>query len=121
MYAVENYSNNNMILDSWCSKDTILKLKSVNQVLYSDGKIHEDIERCGNAWFLLELTDGSTIAYVELQINKTTEMDNNSLKVDTIYDYFKTINYVDKLEWDDFFKCRVVKQKNCHYLMCISC
>ena len=90
--------------------------------MFHDGReVKENIIDDKDVWFLLELTDGIHYAFVEIQIDKETEMGSNVMNVKTIYKYFKTIMYVDKREWNEFFKCGILKRSNNYYLTCDDC
>lgn len=122
MYTVKDNAKYNRILDCWCAKETTLMLKSLRQVLYKErDEINEDVVVGGGSWFLLELTDGVDERYVEMRIEKEAEMGENSLNVNMIYKYFKTVFYVDKKEWSELFKCGIVKLKGLYNIVCVSC
>ena len=101
---------------------THLKLLDVVQILYNDGrKIHEDICSRNVAWFLFTLTNSDLLCHLELQIDKNAKMIDNIMGVETVNEYLKMLMYVDKSEWNDFFKCGVVKDKESFYLQCFNC
>ena len=123
MFGMDHSCENYSILKKWCVNQTRLKLLDVVQVLYNDGKnIQEDVCSRNIVWFLLTLTDGNLLCHVELQIDKNAKMiDNNIMGLETIDEYLKMLMYVDKKEWNDFFECGVVKDKDLFYLHCFNC
>ena len=123
VFRLECYMENLKVLDKWCEKKSRLTLMDLKQIYFNDGKdIKEDYCDLNNyAWFIMQLTDGDVMAYVEIQIKITDVLGDNIIDVETIYEYFKTLMYVDKSEWKDFFKCGVIKEKGIYHLICYEC
>ena len=120
MIGIVNYSKNERLLKKWKDKSTKLRLKSIRQVLFFDGRhAQENIDGDDDAWFLLEMTDGENYAHLEIQINTSAEMGSNVFKVLTVYEYFKDLMYVDKRELNDFFECVILSENKGQY--CLAC
>ena len=101
------------IVNKWCEESTKLKLKNIKQILFYDGRYaYENI---------VDKNIVDNYAYVEIQIDTSTEMGSNTLNVNTIYEYFKNLMYVDKKEWDDFFVCMISQELDHYCLVCERC
>ena len=122
MYEI-NHCENVVVLDEWCEKETELRLIAIHQILYNDGEeIKEDWGAKKVAWFLLTFTDQKLNCSLELRVDLNMEMDkDNIMGVEYVIDYLKMLMYVDKNEWDDFFRCKIFKENNCYFLECCEC
>lgn len=76
MVTLRNQYGTYQNLDKWCRDNVKLCLKSLKQVMYSDGKIvQEDLEYDGKyLWFVLELTDGLLTFYIDIQVDKEAKI-----------------------------------------------
>lgn len=120
MYEI-NHCKNVGVLDKWSDEKTDLELIAIHQILYNDGKeIKEDVECENVAWFLLTFMDQKKfVCSLELCVDLHMPMiENNIMGVEYIVEYLKMLMYVDKKEWNDFFRCQVFKDNDCYYLEC---
>ena len=119
MYEI-NHCENCDILDKWSYEKTELELTDIHQVLYNNGKeIKENVGHGNIAWFLLTFKDQDLICSLELRVDLHMQMNkNNIMGVEYVAEYLKMLMYVDRKEWNDFFRCHIVKNEKNYYLEC---
>lgn len=123
VFGLNTYLENLKVLNRWCEEESRLTLVDLKQIYFHDGRdIKEDYSNLNKyAWFIMQLSDGEVMANVEIQIRHDDVLEDNIIDMKTIYEYLKTLMYVDKSEWKDFFECGVIKKKGIFYLICYKC